>query len=476
MERVLGPGSLTALGLGGLIGAGIFVSVGMAAHDKAGPSIVLSFLVAAIACIAVALCYCECASRLPVAGSAYAYASASIGEVGAWITGWNLATCYLLAGAAVSQGWSGYFQSLLGALGVPWPKVVGGAPLDIAPSGGQFLATGSALDLPALLALAAVTAVAYRGIRVSLSVNNLLLALKVGVLAIVIGVGLAHTNLANWSPFAPFGYGGLSLPNLFGEQTGMAATGMLAGATTVFFAFGGFEMLSVYSQECRNPRRDVPLGVIFTIGLLTLIYIGVAAAITGMVPYDRISVSAPLSEAFKSVGMGWAQLLIAFGAVAGMSSVLLVIVMSLPRVLIALGQDGLLSARFFNTLHPVYRTPAKSVLAVGTAAMLLGSLLPLRVVMDTVMMATLAGYVAVCVFVLLLRRNTSEPEPVFRAPLGPFVPVFGIAVCLLLMFSLPPANWLRLGAWWAVGLLVYAVYGRRQSALVRANRESEGYV
>lgn len=475
-ERVLGPASLTALGLGGLIGAGIFVSVGMAAHDKAGPSIVLSFLVAATACIAVALCYCECASRLPVAGSAYAYAYASLGKVGAWITGWNLATCYLLAGAAVSQGWSGYFQSLLGGFGMVWPRAVGGAPFDVEPASGRFLATGSALDLPALLALAAVTCIAYRGIRVSLRVNNLLLILKLSVLAIVIGVGLAHTNLANWSPFAPFGYGGLSFQTLFGGQTAMASTGMLAGAATVFFAFGGFEMLSVYSHECRSPRRDVPLGVIFTIGLLTLIYIGVAAAIIGMVPYDRISVSAPISEAFKAAGMGWAQLLIAFGAVAGMLSVLLVIVMSLPRVLMAVGQDGLLSARFFNALHPTYRTPSKSVLGVGLAAMLLGSLLPLRVVMDTVMMATLAGYIAVCVFVLILRRKPSSPEPPFRAPLGPVVPLFGIAVCLLLMFSLPPVNWIRVGVWWMAGLLVYAAYGRRQSALAHENQRREEYV
>ncbi len=467
-ERVLGPMSLIALGLGGLIGAGIFVTVGMAAHDKAGPAIVLSFVVAAVACIAVALCYCECASRLPVAGSAYAYGRASVGEIGGWITGWNLATCYLLAGAAVSQGWSGYFQSLLGAFGVSWPKTVSAAPFDIDPMRGQFVATGSALNLPALLALAAVTFVAYRGIRVSLRVNFLLLMLKLSVLAVVISVGLAHTRIAHWTPFAPFGYGGLNLKSLFGGQTALASTGMLAGATTVFFAFGGFEMLSVYSNECRAPRRDVPIGVIATICLLTLLYIAVSAAIIGMVPYDRISVSAPIADAFRAAGMPWAQRLIAFGAVAGMSSVLLVVVMSLPRVLIAIGQDGLLPTRVFNTIHPVYRTPAKSVLLVGLAAMLLGSLLPLRLIMDTVMMATLAGYVAVCTFVLILRRKPSAQEPVFRAPLGPIIPLFGIAVCLLLMFSLPPVNWVRMGAWWALGLLVYLAYGRRHRAKIPA--------
>ncbi|HZP81199.1 MAG TPA: amino acid permease [Chthonomonadaceae bacterium] len=472
-DRVLGPASLVALGLGGLIGAGVFVTVGMAAHDKAGPAVVLSFLVAAVACIAVALCYCECASRLPVAGSAYAYGRASIGAFGGWITGWNLATCYLLAGAAVSQGWSGYFQSLLGAFGLSWPKSLSAAPFDIDPSAGQFATTGSLLNLPALLALAAVTFIAYRGIRVSLRVNLLLLLLKLSVLAIVIVVGLAHTDVRNWTPFAPFGYGGLSLKNLLGPlggQSALASTGMLAGATTVFFAFGGFEMLSAYSHECHAPRRDVPIGVIATICLLTLLYIGVAAAVIGMVPYDRISVSAPISEAFRAAGMPWAQRLVAFGAVAGMSSVLLVVVMSLPRVLIAIGQDGLLPERVFNTIHPIYRTPATSVLLVGLAAMLLGALLPLRFLMDAVMMATLASYVAVCAFVLILRRRRSAPEPVFRAPLGPVVPAFGIAVCLMLMFSLPPINWVWLGGWWAVGLLVYLAYGRKASARVRESR------
>jgi basic amino acid/polyamine antiporter, APA family len=457
-HRSLTAGSLTALGLGGLIGAGIFVTVGMVAHDKAGPAITLSFLVAAVACIAVALCYCECASRVPVAGSAYAYAYAAVGELGAWLSGWNLAACYLLAGAAVSQGWSGYFQSLLGALGVGWPKIVGGAPFDMNPATGRFTGTGAVLDLPALLALAAITVVVCRGMRLSLRFNNLILALKLAVLGFVIGLGLAHFRLAHWIPFAPFGWGGVSLGALLGgagPQAAGMATGMLAGAATVFFAFGGFEMLSAYSHECRRPRRDVPLAVIATIGLLTLLYVAVAGAITGMVPYNQISVSAPVSEAFRTVGMPWVQLLVAVGAVAGMTSVLLAVVMSLPRVLMGIGRDGLLPQRLFNRLHPVYGTPHRSVLLVGAAAALLGALLPLRLVMDTVMMATLAGYIAVCVFVLILRRRDTSREPIFRAPLGPVVPLFGIAVCLLLMLSLPPVNWLRIGAWWAVGLAIY---------------------
>lgn len=461
-ERVLGVKSLVALGLGGIIGAGIFVSVGMGAHDKAGPAVIVSYVVAAIACIAVALCYCECASILPVAGSSYAYGTASFGRFGGWIAGWNLIACYFLAGAAVSQGWSGSLRSLLGALHVPFPKPWSGAPIDLTPAG-QFTATGAFLDLPAFLILAVITCVVYRGIRVSLRVNNLLLALKLVVLAIVIGVGLAHANPANWTPFAPFGWGGLSLTGIFGgAQAAAAPVGMLAGATTAFFAFGGFEMLSVYSQECRAPRRDVPLGVVVTICLITVIYVGVAAAVTGMVPAAQISVSAPISEAFKSAGMPWAQLLVAFGAVAGMTSVLLVMVMSLPRVLMAIGRDGLLPSSFFGAMHPRFHTPFKSVLFVGIGAMLLGSLLPLRFVMDAVMMATFAGYIGVCVCVLILRRKPEYQEPVFRVPFGAVVPLFGIAVCLLLMFSVPPFNWLLLAAWWGVGAAIYAAYGRRQ--------------
>ena len=467
-ERVLTGRSLVALGLGGLIGAGIFVSVGVAAHDKAGPAVILSFLVAAIACIAVALCYCECASVLPVAGSSYAYAYAAVGELGAVIAGWNLATCYFLAAAAVAQGWSGYFQNLLGGLGVSWPKSLAGAPFDLDPASGRFVATGAFLDLPAFLVLATITFIVYRGIKLSLRANNLLLGLKLVVIGLVIVVGLAHANVANWQPFAPFGYGGLSLKSILGAFYGQAAaasTGMLAGATTVFFAFGGFEMLSAYSQECKSPRRDVPVGVTATIGLLTLIYILVAAAITGMVPYSQISVSAPISDAFRAAGMPWAQLLIAFGAVAGMTSVLLVIVMSLPRVLMAIGKDGLISDRFFSDLHPIYRTPWKSVLFVGVGAMLAGSLLPLRFVMDTVMMATLAGYVAVCAFVPILRRRQPTSKAEFRVPFGPAIPIFGITVCLMLMLSLPPANWIRLGLWWLVGLALYAAYGWKRSSL-----------
>jgi APA family basic amino acid/polyamine antiporter len=454
----LGPASLTALGLGGLIGAGIFVTVGMAAHDKAGPAVILSFVVAAVACIAVALCYCECASRVPVAGSSYAYGYAATGRFGAWMSGWNLATCYFLAGAAVAQGWSGYCRNLLGSMEIQWPKLLSGAPFDLNPATGGFASTGSLLDLPALLALAAVTVVVYRGIQLSLRVNTAILVIKLAVLAVVILAGLSHFNPANWSPFAPFGYGGVSLSSIL-SGAGAASTGMLAGAATVFFAFGGFEMLSAYSHECRNPRRDVPLGIVATVGLLTVLYIAVAAAITGMVPRDQISVSAPVSDALRAAGMGWAQMAVAAGAVAGLTSVLLVIVMSLPRVVMAIGRDGLLPERFFNAIHPTFGTPSRSVAVVGIVAMVLAALVPLRVVMETVMMATLAGYVSVCVFVLLLRAR-SQTEPVFRAPLGPVIPLFGVAVCLVLMLSLPPVNWLRLLAWWAVGIAAFALRER----------------
>lgn len=453
-NRILSPMSLIALGLGGIIGAGIFVSVGVAAHDKAGPAVILSFGVAAIAAIAVALCYCECASSLPVAGSAYAYAYATIGEVGAWVVGWNLATCYFLAGAAVAQGWSGYFQSLLGSFHYSLPKLLSSPPFDMNPVNGHFEMTGAIGNLPALLILGVILFVVYRGVRLSVSFNNILLALKLLLLAVVVLVGVAHFQVRNWTPFAPFGYGGLTL-----------STGMLAAAPSAFFAFGGFEMLSVYSQECRRPHRDVPIGVIATILLITVVYIAVATAITGMVPHTQISVTAPISEAFRTIGMPWAQLLVAFGAVIGMTSVLLGVVMSLPRVLWAVGQDGLLSSRFFSTLHPKFQTPTKNILFVGITMMFLGFLLPIRFVMEFVMMATLTGYIAVCIFSILLRRSAPSKKEVFRLPFGPLIPLLGIAVCLLLLFSSPLTNWLWLGAWWGLGLMVYLFYGMRHSHL-----------
>jgi basic amino acid/polyamine antiporter, APA family len=460
---ILDARGLTLLGLGGVIGAGIFVSVGIAAREKAGPAIIVSFLVAAIACICVALCYCECASRVPIAGSAYAYATAAAGRFAGWLTGWNLVSCYFLAGAAVAQGWSGYFQSLLGAFGLSVPPSLGGSVITSGPHGVAL--SGAIVNLPALIALAGVTFIVYRGIRISLRANNLLLALKLAVLATVIIVGLGHFNPVNWHNFAPYGWGGATLFG-GGKEPGR---GMLAGAVVVFFAFGGFEMISAYSQECRNPRTDVPRGVISTIAIITLIYALTAAALTGMVRSDKISINAPISDAFRTAGMPWAQMLVAVGAVIGMTAVLLAVIMSLPRVLQGIAQDVALASAF-TELHPHTGTPHRGVLFVGIAAMLVSSLFPLQMVMDFVMAATLSGYAAVCVYVLILRNKqvgSHATDDLFTAPGGVIVPTAGILICILLLMAVPTPIWIALITWWAIGTVAFV-------AARPASRTAEG--
>ncbi|HLK55395.1 MAG TPA: amino acid permease [Chthonomonadaceae bacterium] len=469
LRRVLGPASLTGLGVGGIIGTGIFVMIGMAAHDLAGPALTLSFVVAALACIAIALCYAEFAANVPVGGSAYSYAYATLGELPAWILGWNLVTCYLLGAASVAQGWSHYFQSFLGACHVALPAALTGVPWDVNPATGKLAATGALFDLPAALIIALMTAIIVRGIRASLKFNLTMLIVKLAVILFVIGVGAFYIHPQNWHPFAPFGFGGLSL---FGKTWGQVAPGgqglgMFAGAALVFYAYIGFDALSAYTEECQKPRRDVPIAILTSVGICAALYIAVAAVLTGMVRYDQINSHAPISEAFRQVGLPWAQSLVAVGALTGITSVLLVMLLSLPRILLAMGRDGVIPARFFNAVHPRYQTPWKGTLLAGGLIIPLTALLPLGVLFSLALMAVLFGYAVICASVLILRRVGTTREPAFRTPFGPLVPIFGVLTCLLLMASLPAENWLRLAVWLALGLAVYFLYSRQHSVLAR---------
>ena len=476
LKRVLGPVSLTGLGVGGIIGTGIFVMLGLAAHSKAGPAITLSFVLAATACIAIALCYAEFASTVPAGGSAYTYAYATLGELPAWVIGWNLVTCYLLGAASVAQGWSHYFQSFVGAFGLRLPGALTGAPMDYDAAAGKVLATGAILDLPAALIVVLMAVVIVRGLRASLRFNLAMLIVKLAVILFVIGVGTFFIHPQNWHPFAPYGLGGLSL---FGKTWGQVAeggrpVGMFAGAALVFYAYIGFDALSVYTEECRTPRRDVPIAILASVGICAALYVVVATVLTGMVRYDLISIKAPVSDAFRQVGLPWAQFLVALGALTGITSVLLVMLLSLPRILLAMGRDGMIPSRFFNAVHPRYQTPWKAALFASALIVPISALLPLGMLADLAIMAVLFGYLVICGAVLLLRRTYTEKEPVFRAPFGPLVPIFGIVTCLLLMLSLPAENWLRLFAWLLVGLAVYLLYGRRHSVLaLHLSAESE---
>ncbi|NTU97524.1 MAG: amino acid permease [Chlorobiaceae bacterium] len=468
LNRVLGPVALTSLGIGAIIGTGIFVLIGVAAHDKAGPAVTLSFALAGIACIFAALCYAEFASMVPVAGSAYTYAYATLGELFAWIIGWDLILEYGVASATVAHGWSHYFQDFIGIFGLSIPEIFTKAPIDFDPATGVMSMTGAWFDLPAVLITAVVTIVLIKGIKESAGFNAGMVIVKIAIVLLVIILGAMYVNPSNWQPFAPFGYSGLSMfgQTLLGETgTGGAPVGVLAGAAMIFFAYIGFDSISTHAEEAKNPSRDVPLALISSLLICTVLYIAVAAVITGMVPYDRINIDAPVSSAFKQVGIGWAQFVVSLGAITGITSVLLVMMLSQPRIFLAMARDGLLPKSFFGAVHPKFRTPWKSTILTGVFVAVLGAALPLRLLAELVNIGTLFAFVIVCAAVLIMRRTNPQAERPFRAPLVPFVPIMGIITCLVLMFSLPAENWLRLVVWLGIGLLIYVLYGQRHSVL-----------
>jgi basic amino acid/polyamine antiporter, APA family len=480
LRRVLGPVHLTSLGVGAIIGTGIFVLTGQAAHDKAGPALVLSFVVSGIACVFAALCYAEFASMVPIAGSAYTYAYATMGELFAWIIGWDLVLEYTVTSATVSHGWSHYFQDFIGILGIKIPHSFALAPFDYNPHAGHFVSTGALFDLPAVLIAAVIAAVLVKGIRESATFNATMVFVKLAAVLLVIGVGVFYINPANWHPFAPFGWSGISF---FGKSiagahdAGGQPLGMLAGAAIIFFAYIGFDSVSTHAEEARNPQKDVPIGIVASLILCTVLYIAVSAVLTGMVPYNKIDIDAPVSAAFGQVGLPWAQFLVSLGALAGITSVLLVMMLSQPRVLLAMARDGMLPPGFFAAIHPRFRTPWKSTLLTGSVVAVMAGLLPLRILAELTNIGTLLAFVFVCFAVLIMRRVAPDAERPFRAPGGLLTPIFGILTCLLLMFSLPAENWLRLLIWLLAGFVIYFSYGHNHSVMAReAARVPDGTV
>jgi len=468
LRRILGPVQLTSLGVGAIIGTGIFVLTGQAAHDKTGPALMLSFVAAGVACVFAALCYAEFASMVPVAGSAYTYAYATLGELAAWIIGWDLVLEYAVGSATVAHGWSHYFQDFIGILGIKVPHALSKAPFDYDPHLGHLVSTGTILDLPAIVITFLVTAILVKGIRESASFNAAMVGVKLVIVLFVIVVGAFYVNPENWKPFAPYGLTGVSFfgTTLFG-QTGKGGEplGMLAGAATIFFAYIGFDSVSTHAEEAKRPNRDVPIGIVASLILCTFLYIAVAAVLTGMVPYDKINIDAPVSDAFRQAGLPKAQFVISLGALAGITSVLLVMMLSQPRVLLAMARDGMLPESFFGAVHERFRTPWKSTILTGAFVSIMAGFLPLRILAELVNIGTLFAFVVVCAAVLIMRRtNPNAPRP-FRAPLVPLTPILGILTCLVLMFSLPAENWWRLFGWLALGFLIYFAYGRHHSVL-----------
>lgn len=477
LRRVLGPVTLTSLGIGAIIGTGIFVLTGIAAHDKAGPSLMLSFIVSGLACVFAALCYAEFASMVPVAGSAYTYAYATLGEFMAWIIGWDLVLEYAVVSATVAHGWSHYFQNFLSVFGIRLPAALTRAPFDFDPGSGAFFATGAYTDVTAIVIALVITAILVKGIRESAGFNTVMVGIKLLAVLFVLAVGVFFINPANWRPFAPFGYTGVSFfgNTVFGlSGPGGAPLGMLAGAAIIFFAYIGFDSVSTHSEEAKNPRRDVPIGIIVSLLICTVLYVAVSAVLTGMVRYDRIDIDAPVADAFAQVGLTWAQLIISIGAIAGMTSVLLVMMLSQPRVFLAMARDGLLPPSFFGAVHPKFRTPWKSTILTGIFVAILAAFLPLRVLAELTNIGTLLAFVIVCAAVLVVRRTNPEFHRPFRAPLGSFTPIMGVLMCLMLMFSLPAENWMRLFVWLLIGMVIYFLYGRKRSVLARIRKKEEG--
>jgi APA family basic amino acid/polyamine antiporter len=476
LRRILGPVQLTSLGVGAIIGTGIFVLVGQAAHDKTGPALMLSFVVAGLACIFAALCYAEFASMVPVAGSAYTYAYATLGELMAWIMGWDLVLEYAVGSATVAHGWSHYFQDFIGILGIKLPHRLTTAPFDYDPTVGHLVSTGTWFDLPAIIVALLVTIILVKGIRESATFNATMVIIKVTIVFFVIIVGAFYVNPENWHPFAPYGLTGISFfgKTLFGQQgLGGEPLGMLAGAATIFFAYIGFDSVSTHAEEAKNPKRDVPIGIITSLILCTILYILVAGVVTGMVPYNKINIDAPVSDAFRQVGLPWAQFLISLGALTGITSVLLVMMLSQPRVLLAMARDGLVPTSFFGAIHERFRTPWKSTILTGLFVATLAAFLPLRILAELVNIGTLLAFVIVCAAVLIMRKKHPEAERPFRVPFAPVTPILGILLCTLLMFSLPKENWYRLIIWLLLGFVIYFAYGRHHSVMSKLGAEEK---
>jgi APA family basic amino acid/polyamine antiporter len=467
LRRVLGPVQLSALGVGAIIGAGIFVATGEAAHNVAGPSLMLSYVIAGVTCIFAALCYAEFASMVPVAGSAYTYAYATLGEVFAWIIGWDLVLEYAVGSATVANGWSSYFQTLLPKLGIHLPATLSMAPIGFDAATGHFTATAGIVNLPAVIIVAIVTVVLVKGIQESASFNATMVAVKLAAVLFVICVGAFFINPANWHPFAPYGFGGITMFGhaIWGETVAGKPVGTLAGAAIIFFAYIGFDSVSTHAEEAKNPKRDVPIGIVTSLLVCTVLYIGVVAVLTGMVKYSEIDTGAGVSDAFRRVGLGWAEALIAIAGVAGITSVLLVMMLSGPRVFLAMARDGMVPKGFFGDVHPKFKTPWRSQILVGCAAATGAGLLPIGALLEMTNIGTLFAFTIVCGAVLVMRRIHPNAERPFRCPGAPLVPILGIVCCVVLMLSLPKENWYRLIGWLAIGLVIYFGYSRHHSVM-----------
>ena len=467
LKRVLGPTQLIMLGVGAIIGTGIFVLTGQAAAANAGPAIVISMLIAGVTSVLAALCYSEFAATVPVAGSAYTYAYATLGEFIAWIIGWDLILEYALGSATVAVGWSGNFVTLLGQLGIPFPGAISGAPGTAIQLANGAMSTAAVFNLPAVVITVAVTALLIVGVSESATVNAIIVFIKLAIVLVIIGAGALFIVPAYWHPFIP--------PNAgpFGEY---GWSGVLRGAGVIFFAYIGFDAVSTSAQEARNPQRDMPRGILGSLAICTVLFVLVSGVMVGVVPYKQmLNQPAPLviameAAASRAAGTPWApfmntlQVLITVGALAALSSVMVVMMLAQPRIFLAMSKDGLLPA-WAGRVHPRFKTPHISTIVTGIVVAVASGLTSIATLGMLVNIGTLLAFVIVSIGVIVLRRTRPDLPRPFRMPMVPLLPALSAVVALILMLGLPYATWERLFIWMAIGLVVYATYGYRRSRL-----------
>ena len=453
LKKTLRVWDLIALGIGCIIGVGIFVLPGVEAATHAGPGIILSFAIAALACACSAICYAELAAMIPVAGSAYTYGYATLGELPAWIIGWDLLLEYMVAACLVSIGWSAYFVNLFNNILRPWnialPTSLTNAPVDWSDTLLKFVRTGAVINVPAIFIIGLLVLLLVRGIKESSRVNIIIVIIKISVIIFFIVLAVWYIKPSNWTPFMPFGFGGV-----------------MTAAAIVFLAFVGFDAVSTAAEEAVNPQRDMPIGIIGSLVVATVLYMSVSAIMTGVVPYHKLGVPDPVALVLNELKMPWASIIVSLGAIAGITSVLLVLLLGQPRILFAMSRDGLLPP-FLSKVHRKYQTPHMTTILTGIIVAVASALLPIRVVAELCSIGTLFAFVIVCLGVIALRYSRADMVRPFKVPFFPVLPALGALLCAYLMINLPATAWTRFVIWLVIGLTIFFLYGRRHSRLAK---------